>query len=74
MEELKQKLKEKLNFLVGSKTFWVSAVGVGAVILRNSGVEIDQQVVLNIIDGTLVLILGRRMTQAALYKPETKND
>lgn len=70
---LKDLLKEKLNYLVSSKTFWVSAVGVAAVVLKNSGIEIDQTTVLNVIDGALVIILGRRMTQAALYKPENKN-
>lgn len=70
---LKEKLKEKLKYLTTSKTFWVSAVGVGAVILKNSGIEIDQSLVIDVIDGALVLILGRRMTQAALYKPEDKN-
>lgn len=69
---LKDLLREKFNYLVSSKTFWVSAVGVGAVILRNSGIEVNQEAALHVIDAALVLILGRRMTQAALYKPEEK--
>lgn len=67
-----QSLKDKLGYLVESKTFWVSAIGVTAVVANAFGVVIDQEQTLLIVQAVVGVIFGRRIAQAAFYKPENK--